>query len=100
MPQSRRTRMAEKDLLGIWTYLATTAGLNIADIQVAKVESEFTFLAANPKAGPTRFDLRPRLRSWPVGNYIVFYRPLKSGVEVLRVIHGARDLSNIFGRRN
>lgn len=28
--------------------------------------------------------------------HLVFYRPLVGGIEVLRVIHGARDIENIF----
>ena len=29
--------------------------------------------------------------------YLVFYRPLKDGIVVLRVIHGARDIEDLFG---
>jgi toxin ParE1/3/4 len=33
-------------------------------------------------------------------NYIVFYRPLEDGVDVVRVIHGARDIQAIFDESN
>ena len=38
------------------------------------------------------------LRSFPVGNYLVFYRPLAEGdgIAVIRVLHGARDLRHHF----
>jgi hypothetical protein len=36
------------------------------------------------------------LRSFSVGNYVVFYRPMQSGVEVVRVIHAARDIGVQF----
>jgi plasmid stabilization system protein ParE len=37
-----------------------------------------------------------RLRSLPVGSYIVFYRPMEDGIIVIRVLHGARYLPELF----
>jgi toxin ParE1/3/4 len=39
------------------------------------------------------------MRSWPIrgfGNHLVFYRPTDDGIEILRVLHGARDLRRVF----
>jgi toxin ParE1/3/4 len=36
------------------------------------------------------------LRSSPVGSYLVFYLPLPDGIEVIRVLHGSRDLDRLF----
>jgi len=39
------------------------------------------------------------MRVFPVKsfeNYLVFYRPIRDGIEVVRVIHGARDASRVF----
>lgn len=40
------------------------------------------------------------LRMWPLGGrysaYVIFYLPLEGGVEVLRILHGARDLRSLF----
>ena len=36
------------------------------------------------------------LRSLPLGNYIIFYRPIDDGIEVVRILHGARDLPPLF----
>ena len=50
--------------------------------------------------GPLRPELAPQIRSFPVGNYLLFYRESKKGgIELVRVIHGARDLRQIFKRR-
>jgi toxin ParE1/3/4 len=41
------------------------------------------------------------IRVWPIGgfkNYLIFYRELSDEVEVVRVLHGARDLTSIFGK--
>ncbi|NQT36306.1 MAG: type II toxin-antitoxin system RelE/ParE family toxin [Planctomycetes bacterium] len=40
------------------------------------------------------------VRVWSIGgfeNHLVFYRPIESGIDVIRVIHGARDVRAIFG---
>jgi toxin ParE1/3/4 len=34
-----------------------------------------------------------------VGNYVVFYRPIENGIEVVRVLHGRRDIAALFSRR-
>ena len=34
--------------------------------------------------------------NFPVGNYILFYREVPDGIDLVRVIHGARDIPDIF----
>ncbi len=48
-------------------------------------------LAKQPLAGQARSDLAPGLRFLPVGNYLIFHRPIENGVEIAPVIHGSRD---------
>jgi plasmid stabilization system protein ParE len=43
-----------------------------------------------------REELAPNLRSSHVGKYIIFYRPEDEGIEVIRVIHGHRDIPKLF----
>ncbi len=62
------------------------------------IDERFELLARFPKAGPARPDVLPELRSFPVGNYLIFYRPIDDGVEVMRVVHGARNLRRLFHR--
>ena len=52
-------------------------------------------LADMPLLGRARPEIRTSLRSIVHVSYIVFYRPTSAGITVLRVIHGARDISNI-----
>jgi toxin ParE1/3/4 len=49
-------------------------------------------LSRHPLLGRSRTDLHPGLRSFPFGRYVIFYRPLDDGIEVVRVLHGARDI--------
>ena len=51
----------------------------------------------SPGIGRPRAELQADLRSFPVGRYVLFYRPIKGGIEVARVLHGMRDLDRIFG---
>jgi len=46
--------------------------------------------------GRAREELFENLRSHPFGRYVIFYMPLSDGVDVIRVIHSARDLDSVF----
>ena len=45
---------------------------------------------------PARSDIARDLRYHPVGNYLLLYRMVAGGVEVVRVVHGARNLLDLF----
>jgi toxin ParE1/3/4 len=61
------------------------------------LEAECWVLAENSTIGTARPDLLPNLRSWSVGNYVIFFRPMSDGIDVVRVVHGARDVGKLFG---
>ncbi|WGM40609.1 Toxin ParE3 [Caulobacter sp. NIBR1757] len=50
-------------------------------------------LAEFPNAGPARDDLAPGLRSFAVYPYVLFYRPITGGIEVVRVLDGRRNIT-------
>ncbi len=43
-------------------------------------------------------ELAPGLRSMPFGRYVIFYEPLDDGIDVIRVLHSARDVDAQFGK--
>ena len=92
----RRTPSSRRDFANIWDYVAEHAGSGIADRLLRAMEGKLQMLSDHPYAGPQRPELRPRLRSFAVGNYILFYRPVTDGIELIRVLHGARDLRALF----
>ena len=49
-----------------------------------------------PGMGRLRDELAVDLRSFPVGRYVIFFRPLSNGVNIVRVLHSARDLNADF----
>ena len=58
----------------------------------------FRALAAMPGMGHFRQDLTEApLLFWPVASYLIVYRPETEPLEIIRVLHGARDLIEILG---
>ena len=53
-------------------------------------------LARSPHLGRSREELGPGLRSFPVGDYLIFYLPSKTGIVVVRVLSGYRDLDKLL----
>jgi toxin ParE1/3/4 len=93
----RRTATSRKDYAAIWDYVAAD-NPDAADALLRSFDAALQMLSDHPHAGPRRPELRPRLRSFPVGNYLIIYRPMRGGVELLRVLHGARDVRRVFNR--
>lgn len=46
-------------------------------------------IAEMPGIGVARPEVRAELRTFPVGNYLILYRQIKDGAEIVRVVHGA-----------
>lgn len=86
---------ADQDLLEIGFYTALK-NMVAANRFVQRLEETFNRLATNPRMGRIRDDLAPNLRSFPVGSYLIFYRQTEEGIEVIRVLHGARDIDSLF----
>jgi toxin ParE1/3/4 len=83
------------DLADIWAYIAEDS-IRHADILADRLNREFRMLARQPELGRARPELLANLRSFPVGQYVIFYISRRRGIEIIRVLHGARDLKPIF----
>ena len=62
------------------------------------LEETCGLLAAHPLIGRPRPGLAEDLRSFPIGNFLVFYLPASDGIDVVRVIYGGRNLPGAFQR--
>lgn len=91
----RISKDASLDVDGIWLGIAAD-NLEAADRLVDTVLHHYSRLARHPFLGRTRAELRPDLRSWAVDNYVIFYTASENTVEIVRVLHGARDLPPLF----
>ena len=84
---------AERCLDDIWLYVARESGsVGIADRVIDSLVDCFWLLGRHPRMGRLRADLRPDLRSFAVGEYVILYRLDGEDVVILLVLHGSRDL--------
>lgn len=92
-----KTPRAKRDLLEIWDYIADDSEAR-ADEFIARFDAKFRLLAERSSLGRSREELAAGLRSFPLGRYVIFFRPVAGGIEVIRVLHSARDFgSDFFG---
>jgi toxin ParE1/3/4 len=93
---------ADLDLDGHAEYLVREASLKTALRFYDAAASTFEALARMPGMGEQRESSNPRLaglRVWRVNgfpNHLVFYRLIGDGVEIIRVLHGARDIDSVL----
>jgi toxin ParE1/3/4 len=92
LPQVRKRPLAHGDLADIWSYIADDSEQQ-ADLFLDMLEGKLALLATQPEMGRERPELAPKLRAFPIKRYVVFYRPVRGGIEVLRVLHSARDVT-------
>lgn len=93
MDNSRLLRpQAREDALEIWQYIAADNEA-AATALLHRSDRAIRTLAANPLAGRGRPEIGLDIRSFPVGNYILFYIPTTTAIEVVRILHGARDIT-------
>jgi toxin ParE1/3/4 len=95
MPVVIKRPRAKSDLVEIWDYIADDSEAR-ADAFIDRIDQKFRTLTQRPGIGRLRGELAVGLRSFPVGRYVIFYRPLSNGVEIVRVLHSARDLNADF----
>ena len=91
----RRTKQADADLDEIWLHIAMD-NVAAADRVLQRIEAAEDRLGDCPEIGQARPEIRPDLRHWPVGAYLIFYRVDDEEVRIVRVVHGARDLAGLF----
>jgi len=95
----RFTPEADSDLFEIWSYIARD-NPSAADRVETAIYDACILLAKSPMSGQVRkeFSSRP-VRFWTVQqfpNYLLVYRPDTLPVEIIRVLHGMRDLKRIL----
>jgi toxin ParE1/3/4 len=95
MPKYVRSSRAQEDLDEIWRYIAAD-NLAAADRFIDSLAEKCAWLASAPEKGEKRPDLGETVRCFSIGSYVIFFRPIPEGIEVVRVLHGARDTERNF----
>ncbi len=94
-------RLAEEDLTEAYLYIGMDSPV-AAERLLDAVEATVLFLGENPRAGRQQEFRSPRargVRSWKVTGfdaYLIFYRAAGKDLEVIRLIHGARDIPRVL----
>lgn len=82
---------AESDLIDIWLFIAEDQPIN-ADRFLDRLHEVAQSLAETPGMGVNRPAIAEGLKSFPVGNYVLFYRVKPTQLELVRVLSASRDM--------
>jgi len=101
VPRVKRTSKAKQDLLEHVLYLAKI-NPDLAERFIEASEVAFEKLAQMPMKGQRQEFKSTELvdiRRWFIPDfdkYLIFYRPIKGGIEILRVLHGMQNIDSIM----
>jgi toxin ParE1/3/4 len=96
------TPLAKEDIGTLAEYLRQEAGLTVALRFVAKTKAAFRTLAGTPLIGASLHlpGVHERdIRRWHIDrfeSFLILYRPANPGIEIVRVLHGSRDIEALF----
>ena len=94
MGKVRYTSRAREDLLKIWEWIAPDSPV-IADRVYDAIEARCGTLCNRPQLGRPRPEIGQGARSLVIERWIALYRVVEDGVQVVRVVDGARDLTKL-----
>lgn len=95
MARITRRPLAQADILEIWDFIAEDS-LHDADLWIDRLDEKLKLWATQPTLGRQRDELIPGLRSMPFGRYVVFFVAMPEGIDVVRILHSARDIDEAF----
>ena len=95
MARARYSKLASNDLFEYSELIARDKPIAAYE-WVEKIESVCTTLATHPEMGQTRISKNHGpCRSFTSGKYVIFFRAIESGVEIIRIVRGGLDLDNV-----
>lgn len=96
----RLAPQARADLDEIWLYVAQESGsISTATRLIDSIAGKFTLLAQHPFIGRSlESHLRPGVRTFSAGNYLIFYSLRAEELRILRIIHASRDAFSVFAQ--
>ena len=95
MPIILRSRLARNDLRDIWLYIARDNS-TAADRLLDRIDKVVSMLGENPDLGERQDHLKVGLRRFVVLHYLIFYEEIEGGIQIVRILHGARDIDDLF----
>lgn len=89
---------AGRDLIKIWKHIAVDSVKN-ADRMYERFLHTFAALGKTPLLGVASDRIEPSVRKFPLGNYVIYYKPRKTRVWISRVIHGKRRQKKAYDQQ-
>jgi toxin ParE1/3/4 len=91
--------LASRDLIEIADYFAEN-NVEVGERFFREFNSKCQQLVSFPRSGKSYESISPDLRGLSLDGYIIFYRILDDGIEILRVVSGRRNLPSLFSDPN
>lgn len=95
MPRLTQRPRARADVLEIWVHIAQDS-VTATDRWVSQLDEKLQLLLEHPQLGRARSEIQHGLRAFPFGDYLIFYAAVVGGIEIIRVLHGARDIRKLL----
>ncbi len=99
MTRVRFSHRATHDIAEIGAYIAKD-NESISKDFISRIREKCRSFSATPLIGRKCEEFGAGVRVFPFGNYLIFYRLLKTEIVITRVIHGARNLLEALGQES
>jgi plasmid stabilization system protein ParE len=91
---------AALDLVQIWRYIKKNASLQMADRVESVIREKCVYLAGTPGGGHWRKDLTDEsVKFFSIYSYLIVYRPETTPLQIVAILHGRRDVEQLFKDR-
>ena len=91
MAEYRLSPRAQRDLDGVFDYTVAQWGLPQALRYTDLIEAACAALAAAPLQAPGCAHIRPGYRRRGVEQHVIYFRPTRYGIAVVRILHHRMD---------
>lgn len=88
------TNRAKQDLLDIWLWIARDSA-TVADTVLDRIEQRAAKLSQHREIGMARPEIGEGARGLVIERWVVLYRLVDGGVQIVRIVDGARDLGRL-----
>lgn len=95
LPRRIAVTQSREDALDIWAYVARD-NPRAATKLLRLFDETLRRLAESPGIGAAQDKYRAGLRSFPIGNYVLFYEAIAEGIRVIRILHAARNWPDLL----
>ncbi|MFC7526114.1 type II toxin-antitoxin system RelE/ParE family toxin [Parapedobacter sp. GCM10030251] len=86
-----------KDVNDIYDYTLLKFGEQQTVKYLNGLEERLDFLGNYPASGRSREEVRKGLMSFAYRRHVIFYRVMKYGIKVVRILHASMDIPKQFG---